>query len=216
MPRLCAVVVLIAALLGSAALASAQAPTLREARSAFASGRYADAEREAARVFLEDPALRSAAATLRGEAFAAVGKLDEAEVAFAEAEKAPLAFRARALYARLLLERGRTAEAAPLLQALINAYNEDELGPDRAGSLAYVAMAARMLGSAHDANDTFREAAVADRTRVETQLEWAELFLDKRDIRHARASADEALQANPQSPRAHVLMASNTCRPRSR
>lgn len=200
-------VALLIALSCGAAHASAQAPELRAARDAFVTGRYGEAERAAAHVFLEHPELRAAAATLRGEAFAAVGKLDEAELAFAEAVKSPLSFRARALYARLLIDRGRSGQAAPLLQSLIDAYNDDQLGSDRAGALAYVAMAARMLGSPHDANDTFRESALASRKRVETQLEWAELFLDKRDLRHARESAEEALENNPNSPRAHVLMA---------
>src|SRR5258706_15180089 len=68
-------------------------------------------------------------------------------------------------------------------------------------------MAARGLGSVHDANDAFREAAVADRARVETQLEWAGLFLDKYDPRHANESVKEALEHNPNSPEAHVLAA---------
>jgi tetratricopeptide (TPR) repeat protein len=187
--------------------ASAQTPELRPVRALIVSGRYAEAERAAARAAEEQGALRAQAATLRGEALAAVGKLDEAQAAFTEAVKDPLAFRARALYARLLIDRGRAAEAAPLLNQLIEAYNDDQLGPHRAAALAYVAMAARMLGSAHDANDAFREAAAADPKRVETQLEWAELFLDKRDMRNAKKSADEALEMSPNSPRAHVLMA---------
>jgi tetratricopeptide (TPR) repeat protein len=207
MQRLLAVALSLVMALVGASLANAQASTLPAARKAFATGRYADAEQIAARAAIERPDLRAAAATVRAEALAAQGKLDEAEAAFAEAVLSPTAFRARALYARLLIERGRVAEAQPLLQELIEAYNHDELGPDRAATLAYVAMAARMKRSPHDANDAFREAALADRTRVETQLEWAELFLDKRDLRHARESAEEALESNPKSPRAHVLMA---------
>src|SRR5688500_2755862 len=188
--------------------AEAEATGLRAARVAYVSGRYAEAEQIALRMAAEKPELRAQAATVRGEALAAVGKLDQAEAAFAEAVTAsPHAFRARALYARLLIERGRAAEAKPQLDALIDAYNRDDLGSDRAATLAYVAMAARMLRSPHDANDAFRESALADRARVETQLEWAELFLDKRDLRHARESAEEALEHSPKSPRAHVLMA---------
>ena len=187
--------------------ASAQTPELRPVRALIVSGRYAEAERAAARAAEEHAQFRAAAHTMRGEALVAVGKLDEAQAAFSEAIKDPFALRARVLYGRLLLDRGRTAEAAPVLQQLIEAYNDDRLGPHRAAALAYVAMAARMLGSAHDANDAFREAASADRRRVETQLEWAELFLDKRDLRNAKKSADEALEMNPKSPRAHVLMA---------
>ena len=61
-------------------------------------------------------------------------------------------------------------------------------------------MAARALGSMHDANDAFREAALADRTRVETQLEWARLFLDKYDQQHAAESARGGARAQPEQP----------------
>lgn len=207
MQRLVAVVLSLIAL-AYAQPAAAEATGLRAARNAYAAGRYGEADQLAARVAAAQPELRAQAATVRGEALAATGKLDEASAAFAEAVAAsPQAFRARVLYARLLIERGRAPEAKPLLDALVDAYNRDDLGPDRAATLAYVAMATRMLNSPHDANDAFRDAALADRKRVETQLEWAELFLDKRDYRHARESAEEALHSNPASPRAHVLLA---------
>lgn len=184
------------------------------ARALLVRGRYAEAER-AAQQLATDPKLRTAALTLCAEARSAVGQLDSAEAAFKEALADPSAeplsaLRAHVLYARLLIERGRKPEAAPHLQALIEAYNDDRLGAtarQRAASISYVAMAARMLGSAHDANDAFREAALADRSRVETQLEWAELFLEKHDVRHARESVLEALEHKPKSPRALVLLA---------
>ena len=64
-----------------------------------------------------------------------------------------------------------------------------------------------MLGSAHDANDAFQESTRADGHRVETQLEWAELFLDNYDAGHAEESLRQALSDNPHSARAHALMA---------
>jgi tetratricopeptide (TPR) repeat protein len=168
-------------------------------------GRYEQAERTAAEA-AKQPPWAARAHTLRGEALAAIGKLDAAQAAFQAALADPKALRARALLGRLLLDRGRKAEAEPQLLALIEAYNDDSLGSD-AESLCYVAMAARALGSMHDANDAFREAALADRTRVETQLQWAALFLEKYDERHARESADEALEHNANDPRTHVLLA---------
>ena len=108
---------------------------------------------------------------------------------------------------RLLLERGKKPEGEAQLIEVIEAYNEDRLPDDRAASLCYVAMAARALGSWHDANDAFREAALADRTRVETQLEWAQLFLDKYDQRTPRRACSRRSITNPNSPLAHALMA---------
>jgi tetratricopeptide (TPR) repeat protein len=175
-------------------------------RVQLATGRYAEAAATAARVTGRRK-LAAAAHTLRGEALSRQGKLDAAEAAFRRALRDPRALRARVLLGRLLVDRGRADAARPLLLELIEVYNDDELGPEPAATLAYVAMAARTLGSAHDANDAFREAALADRSRVETQLQWARLFLDKYDQRHAAESVQEALEHNPRSPEAHVLAA---------
>jgi tetratricopeptide (TPR) repeat protein len=176
------------------------------ARVQLETGRYDDAERNAAGA-AEQHALEAQAQTLRGEALHARGKLDAAEQAFDKATHDPAALRAQVLLGRLLQERGRKAEAEPHLMALIEAYNNDALGPDQAAGLCYVAMAARALGSVHDANDAFRDAANADHARVETQLEWASLFLEKYDEAHASDSVKEALEHNPNDPNAHVLMA---------
>jgi tetratricopeptide (TPR) repeat protein len=169
-------------------------------------GRYADAERSGTAAS-EVRGYEARGQTLRGEALHLRGELDLAEAALARAATAKTALRARVLLGRLLQERGRNAEAEAQLMAVIDAYNEDALPERDAAALAYVAMAARALGSMHDANDAFREAALADRTRVETQLEWAQLFLEKNDQQHAAESAEEALSHNPHSPAAHVLMA---------
>jgi tetratricopeptide (TPR) repeat protein len=170
-------------------------------------GRYEEAERTATSAGSAQRTLDVRAQTLRGEALYARGKLDAAAKAFEKAARDPAALRAHVLLGRLLQERGQKPEAEPYLMALVEAYNNDALGTDRAAGLCYVAMAARALGSVHDANDAFREAALADRARVETQLEWAALFLDKYDPRHANESVKEALEHNPNSPEAHVLAA---------
>ena len=169
-------------------------------------GRYDQAEHSGAEAAALS-ATRIDGETLRGEALQARGQLEAAQQAFERAARDPGALRARVLLGRLLLERGKNDEATPYLMSVIEAYNNDALGDDQAAGLCYVAMAARALGSVHDANDAFREAALKDRARVETQLEWASLFLDKYDQRHAAESAAEALEHNPNSPEAHVLMA---------
>ncbi len=176
------------------------------AKLLYETGRYGEAADTAQQVE-HAPVLASAARTQHAEALEAVGKLDEAEALYRAALADPHALRARALLGRLLLARGRERAAKPFLDALIDAYNDDALGPDRAADLAYVAMAARALGALHDANDTFRESAEADHGRVETQLEWAELLLQKYDAKHAAESVLDALAHNKHSARAQTLMA---------
>ncbi|HEX2678178.1 MAG TPA: hypothetical protein VHM19_16100, partial [Polyangiales bacterium] len=175
-------------------------------------GRYADCARVAETAAAsasspDDAALKAAAHTQRAEALEATGQLDDAERAYRAALAQPQALRARVRLGRLLVARNRRAAAEPLLRAVIDAYNADALGPDRAAGLAYSAMAARALGAMHDANDTFREAAQADPKRVETQLEWAALFTEKYDDKHAAECVLDALKANPHSPEAQAWMA---------
>ncbi len=184
----------------------AGAALLGLARVQLATGRYAQAAATAERA-ARHAKQRAAAHTARGEALQLQGKLDAAQRAFEQALRAPPALRARVLLGRLLQQRGRHGQAEPHLRAVIEAYNDDRLGDEPAAGLAYVAMAARALGSMHDANDAFREAAMADRTRSETQLEWAGLFLEKYDQRHASESISEALAHNPNYAPALVLKA---------
>ncbi|HJL31355.1 MAG TPA: tetratricopeptide repeat protein, partial [Polyangiaceae bacterium LLY-WYZ-15_(1-7)] len=135
------------------------------------------------------------------------GQLDEAERVLDALKDEASAHRARLMLARLHARRGRMAEAEPMFMRLIGAYNDESIPRGDAEGLAYVAMAAWGLGSAHDANDAFRESAQADGERVETQLEWARLFLAKYDTGHAEESVRDALRVNPEHPVAHALMA---------
>ena len=176
------------------------------ARVQLQTGRYEDAE-QSAQSASGIASWGARAHTVRGEALLARGQLDAAQAAFEQAARTATALRAKVLLGRLLVDRGRAAQAEPHLLAVIEAYNDDRLGAEPAAALCYVAMAARALGSLHDANDAFREAALKDPARVETQLEWAALFLEKNDHRHAEESVEDALKRNPNSPEAHVLNA---------
>ncbi|MGF1468400.1 MAG: tetratricopeptide repeat protein [Sandaracinaceae bacterium] len=180
--------------------------TLGLARALVATGRHDDA-RDLLRPLARRGALRVEASTLLGEVHAARGRLDEAQQAFEAAIGEPSAHRARVLLGRLLLRRGRSRAAQLPLMALIEAYNDGTIGTRDAEGLAYVAMAAAMLESPRDANDAFLESTRADPDRVETQLEWAELFLAKYDAGHAEESVQDALRVNPRSARARTLMA---------
>ncbi len=174
------------------------------ARLLFDTGRYAEAA-ERAELGAREPSQRIASTTIQAEALAARGLLDEAERTFRSVAGEPLAFRARARLGSLLLDRGRRDEARPWLESLLEAHRRGET--KRARELAEVALAARRLGQFALANDTFREAALRDRKRAETQLEWALMFLDKHDFKHAGQSVLEALEHNRNHPVAHTLMA---------
>ena len=176
------------------------------ARVRVATGRYDDAAAVAQQVAASSD-LHADAETLRAEMLAARGRLDDAERVLAGLARDPRAHRARVVLGRLLLRRGRPSEAQPQLMALVQAYNDRAIGERDAAGLSYVGMAARGLASYQDANDAFQEAARADPQRVETQLEWAELFLEKYDAGHAEECVRDALRVNGRSARAHALMA---------
>lgn len=185
---------------------SQPAARLLHARLMLRTGRYDEAAQAARRVSTVDR-VRVAAFTLLGEALAMRGRLDAAQRAFESVVGDPSARRARVLLGRLLLRRGRAAEARLVLMSLVQAYNENVIGDRDASGLAYVAMAARMLGSPHDANDAFVASTRADAERVETQLEWAALYLEHEDTGHAEECVSAALRVDPHRPEAHVLMA---------
>jgi tetratricopeptide (TPR) repeat protein len=191
---------------GAHRTAAAQASEIARGRAAMLEGRYDDAA-TAATTASADPSTRVDAMTLLAEARMARGRLDEAETALRAVEEDPSAHRARVMLGRLLLRRGRDAGARVPLMRVIRAYNDEVIGRRDAAGLALVGMAAAMLGSAHDANDAFTESARADRTRAETQLEWAELFLAHDDAGHAEECVRDALTASPTDARAHALLA---------
>ncbi|HKU39277.1 MAG TPA: hypothetical protein VJR89_14045, partial [Polyangiales bacterium] len=174
------------------------------ARLLIETGRYGEAA-EVAALAMRDPQQRVAAGTLRGDALLAQGALDAAEGAYRELLEDRLAFRARAKLGALLMDRGNKAEATPLLEGVLAAYRQREA--TRPPGLLGAALAARRLADFQLANQIYREAAVLDRTRVDTQLEWAQLFLDKYDQKHAAESVIEALANNPHAALAHTYMA---------
>lgn len=182
------------------------AATLLLGRAHLETGRYAEAAR-LARPLAGAGAAHVPATTLLGEAELAQGRLDEAQAALAAAGADPAGHRARVLLGRLLIRRGRPAEARAPLMALVEAYNDGAIPETDAEGLAYVAMATHLLDSPHDANDAFQESARADPRRVETQLEWAELFLSHWDPGHAEESVLAALEVSPHNARAHALHA---------
>lgn len=180
--------------------------TVALARLQLITGRYAEAA-ELVRPLSQRGAAQVDAATVLGEAEMARGRLDEAQRAFESVIGEPAAHRARVMLGRLLVRRGEERAAQMPLMALVQAYNDETIGDRDAEGLAYVAMAADMLDSPHDANDAFQASTRADPTRVETQLEWAQLFLSHYDTGHAEESVRAALQHNEHHPVARALLA---------
>jgi tetratricopeptide (TPR) repeat protein len=176
------------------------------ARVLFETGRHDEAAREAEQA-ARSQSERIDAETLRGEAMVRRGRLDDAERILLAVAREPDAFRANALLGRLLVARGRSVEAQPVFMRLINAYNDNSINERDAVGLTYVGIAAWGLGSFQDANDAFRDAARADPSHVETQVEWAAMFLEKYDAGHAEECLRDAFRHNPASARAHALMA---------
>jgi tetratricopeptide (TPR) repeat protein len=193
---------LVIVLVASHAHAQDAAAHVALGREHMARGEYDEAASEA-RLGGDD----TDATTLLGEALIARGHLDDAEAALRGISDRAEAHRARVMLGRLLVRRSRMTEARPILMRLVRAYNDHTITRTDAAGLSYVGMATAMLGSPHDANDAFTASARADRTRVETQLEWAQLFLDHDDAGHAEECVNDALAASPHDAMAHVLRA---------
>ncbi len=186
-------------------LGNSAAAKVLKVRWQLATGAYREAAQLAEQA-ARDQSQRVVATTLRGEALMHVGELDQAERVLRPLESEATAHRARMLLGRLLQRRGRMAEAEPVYMKLIDAF-QDLIDQRNAEGLSYVAMAAWGLGSARDANDAYQEANRFDDDRVETQIEWAKLFLAKYDAGHAEENLNVALRVNPNHPEALALMA---------
>jgi tetratricopeptide (TPR) repeat protein len=175
------------------------------ARVELATGRYAEATRTAASAETER-AVRADAVSVRGEALARQGKLTEAVAALESIKSDPGARRARLLLGQLYIQLGRRADAQDPLMTIISDYNQNAIKSTDAEGLTLVGRAAYLLRSAKDANSAYKEARKAGK-RVETLLDWADLFLDKYDPGHAEEVVKEALEIAPHNAAAHVAMA---------
>ncbi len=186
---------------------------LLEARLRFVTGRYEQAAQLAGRAASES-SLRRAATTLKGEALLAQGDLQGAARTLQPLQSDAEAYRAHLLMGRLLARQGRSAEAEPAFMKLIDAYNDERITRNDARELGYVGMAGWGLESTRTANEAFVEAngaygraGVKDGGYVDTQLEWARVFLTKYDAGHAEECVRDAMAVNPNHPVGHALMA---------
>jgi tetratricopeptide (TPR) repeat protein len=187
--------------------------TLLRARIAWETGAYEDAARLAAT--LSRTPLRARAQTLEGEALLALGRYDDALARWRDAARVPGAWRASALSAMWLRRLGRDDEAREAANVLLDAYNDAVDG--RAGAranllrdtefLASVALAARALGAAADANRALNEALRVSPEDPELHLAQADLMRSTEDYEPAGEAVAAALRVNPRSPRALLLRA---------
>jgi tetratricopeptide (TPR) repeat protein len=171
-------------------------------------GRYDDAERLGRQWVAEQGA---AVANAAGEAFAARGKMREAEPLFRQAATggAPDSLRARLNLAELRFARGEQAAALDDFDGFIDAYRTGRLTSEE---LAAVAAAVRHLGRRDaqlykDALRAYDEAIAADSGNLEARVRLGELFLEKYQSPDAAAMLAGVLRENPRHPRALVAAA---------
>lgn len=184
------------------------AALLLQARVELGTGLYGKAAATAKSAAAGGNEAKIAAAPVRAEALARLGKLDEAIAVLREVESEPEARRARLLLGELLIRTGKRAEARAPLRTLIDDYNNDVIAETDAAGLVLVGRAAHLLRSPRDANDAYNKAEQAGAKKdVEALLYRAELFLEKYDPGNAGKVAKEALAIAPRSAEAHVMMA---------
>ncbi len=188
---------------------AAPATPLTPARTLLEQGRYQEAERAAAGVAAASPSQRVAAAAVRAQALAAVGKLAEAIKVLEPHKDAPDASgrTVRLLLGEYRIATGHRKDGEEPLMKVIEEYNSGGVVNTDAEGLAQVGRAAYLLRSPKDANQAFNESERVDKHNLQTLLWRAEVFLDKYDPGHAEEVLNDALQIAPKRADALVLMA---------
>lgn len=179
-----------------------------KARLQLLTGRYAAAAKTASRALTLGKSAKLKAAPVVAEALAAQGKLNEAIDAVKDVADEDGSHRARLVLGELLIRSGKRGEASIPLHKIADAYNDDTITDGDAEGLSIVARAAYLLRVPRDANEAFKEAEAAGANkRVESLLWYAELLLDKYNLRDAGEAIKEALKLAPKDPHVHVAMA---------
>jgi Tfp pilus assembly protein PilF len=181
------------------------------ARIRLEQGRFGEADRLAQQA-AASPDQRLVATALRGEIFAAQGKVDEALRLLAPNKDGPGVGgrRVRLVLGELLIRAGRRADAEPILLKFADEYGSDAITSSDAEGLAMVGRAMHLLRHPKDANRAYNEserAAAGGNARVETLLWRAELYFDTYDPGHAEETLLEALKIAPHRADANVLLA---------
>ncbi|MCU0685540.1 MAG: tetratricopeptide repeat protein [Polyangiaceae bacterium] len=178
------------------------------ARLALATGRYADAIKQADEAQRADKAVKLGAALVKAKALAAQGKVEEAVRVCEDAKGAPEARRVRLFLGELKLRQGKRADAEPELMTLIRDFQSGAINDQDGEGLALAGRAAHLLRDKRSANDEgYNRAERAGNKSPELLLWRAELFLEAYNIGRAEESVREALKAAPDLAEAHVMMA---------
>jgi tetratricopeptide (TPR) repeat protein len=178
--------------------ASSLARSRFEAVRAYREGRYTDVLD-----LTRDIGADADVLLLRGRALAAIGRYDDAALAFAGSVKQlPLA-EAQYELGQLMLLRGRTADARRALEPLVAAGTRSDDGE----VLGRAARAAYRLGRYEQANSLFRDAAALIGDDANLQITWGELFLEKQNRNEAVRSFRAALQSDRRSAAAFAGLA---------
>ena len=177
-------------------------------RAALEQGKFADAEKHA-KAAEANGATKARATVLRAEILGAQGKLAEAIALLTplKALKGNDGRRARVFLAQYLIRTGKKKDADEPLKKIVQEYNDDDITERDAEGLAYAGRATFLLGAVKDANTLFKKAEDVDKSRVETFLWAAELFLDKYDAGHAEEELKDAFKIAPKHPDALIAHA---------
>lgn len=140
---------------------------------------------------------------VRGRAFAAIGRYDDATAAFQPIAQRDPSGEAAFELGRLQLLRGRTAEATRVLERVIAAANRSDAGE----TIGRAARAAQLLARYEQANTLFRDAAALMGDDPQLQVAWGELFLEKQNRPEAVRSFRAALQSDRRNPAAYAGLA---------
>ncbi|MBL9004792.1 MAG: tetratricopeptide repeat protein [Myxococcales bacterium] len=183
---------------------------------ALRSGGYAEVLRAVDRVLpsLKSSVLRSQAEALAATALRRSGQLEKAEKRLTEhLARDPHALDVRVELGLCLRQRGDRDQERAQWNRIFDDHDAGLLDMKDPRTLRLLGVAARYLGSYHDANDTLRDAVAAAKERKELfelslgNIEWADLFLEKYRADNAEESLTEALSVDPENADALALMA---------
>jgi tetratricopeptide (TPR) repeat protein len=181
---------------------------LLKAQIELKSGKYPEAEKTAKSAAGLGKEWKIAAAPLRAEALASVGKMAEAIAAVKEVESEATAHRARVVLGELLIRSGKRGEASAVLKKLTDSYNDDDIKNSDPEGLSLVAHAAQLMRLPRQSNDLYNKAErVGAKKLVEPMLWRTDLFLEKYDPGNAGSTLKDALKIAPKDPDVHVAAA---------
>ncbi|MDB4985894.1 MAG: hypothetical protein JWN04_1072 [Myxococcaceae bacterium] len=110
--------------------------------------------------------------------------------------------RALVLAGRIHRLRGERALAKRRFDEVIQLYNRDAIKENDGDGLWAVAEATESLGAYRDANESFARAVAASPQRLEIELAWADLFIEKHALREAERGLTRVLAEHPEQARA--------------